>query len=243
MLRPVITKKILILDDEEVLSEAVHFFLASKGYEGDYCMTPMKARELLNTNHYDLIISDINMPEQNGIDFFKSVKEELKIKKAGFILMTANLDLISLQNAYDLGVTEFVLKPYDLQDLKFVVDLALLQSKSTFDENVKFYRVSLAEYLQATANNFDVYMQVDNSYLLIAKKGQELLKARLTNYLKKGVKTIYLTASDYAKYVDVACADTKLPQAKPQEQMKKVKAQDHLQCYLADSVMAGWIDP
>lgn len=243
MLVLTMTKKILILDDEETLSEAVHFFLASKGYEGDYCMTPMKARELLTTNHYDLIISDINMPVQNGIDFFKSVKDELKEKKIGFILMTANVDLISLQDAYDLGVNEFVLKPFDLEDLKIVVDLALLQSNPTFDEKIRFYRVSLHEYLLAMANNFDVYMQVDNSYLLIAKKGQELLKARLENHLKKGIKTIFLTSADYAKYVDMTCANTAQLQLKPQQQMKKVKAQDHLNRFLTNCALSRWMEP
>lgn len=237
------TKKILVLDDEEQLSEAVHFFLASKGYEGDYCTTPMKARELLNSNHYDLIISDINMPVQNGIDFFKSVKDELKEKKTGFILMTANVDLISLQDAYDLGVNEFVLKPFDLEDLKIVVDLALLQSNPTFDANMRFYRVSLSEYLLAMAINFDVYLQVDSSYLLIAKKGQELLKARLTNYLKKGVKTIYLNSSDYSKYVDLTCANATEIHPKPQQQMKKVKAQEHLVRFLSNSALSRCIEP
>lgn len=235
-------KKVLILDDEEALAEAVYSFLASNGYEGHYCTTAAKARDLYNLHQHDLIISDINMPEQNGITFFKSIKDELKQKNTGFILMTGNVDAITMQNAYDLGVSEFVLKPFDLEDLKIVVDLVLRQSHPNTNEKIIFYSVPLQEFIQASSNNYDVYLNMDNNFMLIAKKGQELSHARLSNYLKKGLNYIYLTSQDYAKYIDMACAFSNHFLEKPTEQLKKIKMHDHLMKAIKTSGFSSHLD-
>ncbi len=235
------TKKILILDDEENLAESLYLYLVSKGYEGSYCASGAQAAELLKTNHYDLIVSDIQMPEQTGIEFFNTVKDQLKEKKVAFILMTGNVDLLSLQKAYDLGVDEFILKPFDFEDLKIVIDLALLQADPDSDAT-RFYCVPVNEYMQSL-NAYDIYLNINNSYMCLAKKGQELSAARLQNLSKKGLKDIYLSHIDYAKYVDVECAILPKLHIKPTEKIKKLKMKNHLIEVVAKNDFKIFLDP
>ncbi|OFZ30178.1 MAG: hypothetical protein A2622_10045 [Bdellovibrionales bacterium RIFCSPHIGHO2_01_FULL_40_29] len=220
-------KNILVIDDQLDLAESVGSFLATNGYQSHYCISTAEAQTLLKKEHFDLIISDVVMPEQSGIDFFMSIKEDLRKNQTSFILMTGDLDSISMQKAYDLGVDEFISKPFDLDDLKNVVGLVLRQADPTIDQQ-KFFRVSLTEFIQSSANRFDIFLQIDSNFMCLARKGQELSDARLQNYAKKGLKYVYLTAADYTKYIDIQFSISTLVQSKPLEQVKKQKLFTHL---------------
>ena len=235
-------KKILIIDDEALLAETVLSFLKSKGYEGDFCTSPKEASAVFLAGNYDLIISDIQMPVQNGIDLFLELKPEIENRKTSFVLMTGNIDAISMQKAYDLGVNEFILKPFDVGDLKVVVDLVLQQSQSQVGlEN--FYHIPVSEYIQASTNSFDIYLNIENKFMCLAKKGQELSSVRLLNYQSKGLKDIYLTDKDYAKYTDTPCAVAAHNHIQPIEKLKKLKLYTHLLKSVSSIGVSHFLEP
>ena len=234
-------KRILILDDEIELAESVQIFLSLHGFEVQVCASAKLATQLCVQERFDLIISDVMMPDIDGVDFYLEIKEKLKADKTAFIFMTGNSQSMSMHNAYDLGVDEFVLKPFDLTDLKIVVDLVLRQVDPAVAE-MKFYRVLLEDYIQTSANRFDIFLLIDSNYMCLAKKGQELSDARLQNYLKKGLKHIFLTADDYSKYIDMQLAISTLVATKPMEQAKKVKLHAHLTRTISTSAYSSHLD-
>ena len=66
--------KILIVEDDEKFNQIVCTFLKKHNYQAEGCLHPVQAFDLLCQKHYDLIISDIMMPQINGIDFAQAVR-------------------------------------------------------------------------------------------------------------------------------------------------------------------------
>jgi len=110
--------KILILDDEQDILDVIHRFLARKGLvDVDVCNNPIKAIELIKNNHYDLLLTDIMMPEKNGVEVLtevKKIKPSLKV-----IMMTAYSTIDKILECEKLGATDYVTKPFiSLKDVE-----------------------------------------------------------------------------------------------------------------------------
>lgn len=83
--------KILLVDDDRYLIEVVNFMLQGQGYDVHSCVHVDDAIKMLGDETYDLIITDIVMPDKTGIDFMKYIKAEKGIKTP-VIAMTAGLE-------------------------------------------------------------------------------------------------------------------------------------------------------
>lgn len=68
--------KILILDDHKVFSESLKLVLETHDFEVMNVTNPKMALSLIKTQNIDILISDIEMPEMNGVDFIKLIKED-----------------------------------------------------------------------------------------------------------------------------------------------------------------------
>lgn len=73
-------KKILLVEDDEVLAMATEFSLVEEGYTVKHVLTVEDAKNEMNNNDYDLAILDINLPDGNGYDICKYIKK-LKISQ------------------------------------------------------------------------------------------------------------------------------------------------------------------
>ncbi len=110
-------KKIMIIDDElDVLDILERFLSKNDNYEVTSYSNPIDALEGAKRNNYDLILSDIMMPEVSGMDILKEIKDLNRNTK--IILMTAYSTDSKVQTADQLNVDAFIDKPF--VDLKFV---------------------------------------------------------------------------------------------------------------------------
>jgi response regulator RpfG family c-di-GMP phosphodiesterase len=142
--------------------------------------------------------------------------------------MTGHSEEISMQTAYDMGVDEFINKPFDMQDMNLVVGLILKDfSKTTYGDGEKFYKVPLTEFILASVNDYDVFLKVNKGFLCLARRGQELLPERLENYHKKGMNHIYLTSKDFARYIGMQINISDAVRNKPFSKVKKIKLFNH----------------
>lgn len=108
--------KILIVDDQKGIRRLLTEVFLEYGYEIEACGNGGKALEIIPAFKPDLIIMDVKMPGMNGIDVLKKIRETDNETKV--IMMTAYGDQHYINQAEALGVERFIIKPFDLNDLK-----------------------------------------------------------------------------------------------------------------------------
>ena len=107
--------KILVVEDDKALNRSVCAFLSQNGYDAIGCTGAQEAYEAMYQNIFDLIISDIMMPDIDGFEFAKTVRtlnENIPI-----LFMTARDDLNAKQRGFAAGIDDYVVKPVILDEL------------------------------------------------------------------------------------------------------------------------------
>lgn len=107
--------KLLLLEDDHILSETLQLFLTKEGYDVDTALSMEEAEALTFDNSYDLYLLDINLPQGNGIDLLKSLRYADDITPTIFI--TALTDMNSMSEGFKLGAIDYIKKPFDPQEL------------------------------------------------------------------------------------------------------------------------------
>lgn len=105
--------RLLLLDDDEALLEALTGTLQNKlaHLHVDACQTAQEAIGFLHDTSYDTIISDVNMPSMNGLEFVKKINEIRP--HTPIILMSGNADNVLVSKAFEEGIADFIEKPID----------------------------------------------------------------------------------------------------------------------------------
>jgi len=117
------TKKILVVDDEKGICENVHKILAKRNYEVTQALSAQEALEKMAKESYSLLISDIVMPEKNGLELLKLVKEQWPLTKV--IIMTAYASTDTAMKAIRLGALDYIPKPFTPKEIRDTVEKAL----------------------------------------------------------------------------------------------------------------------
>ena len=107
--------KILIADDERTIRETVSMILNEEGYDTDAVPNGKEALELLEAKNYDILITDIKMPEMDGMEL---INQSFKIcPQTSVIIITAHGSIESAIDALRKGAFDYILKPFDFDDL------------------------------------------------------------------------------------------------------------------------------
>lgn len=123
---------ILVVEDDEKLNQIICSYLSKNDYNAKGCINPVEAYELLYERTYDLIISDIMMPNINGFDFAKEIRE--KNPTIPILFVTALDDFASKQKGFYAGIDDYMVKPIDMDELVLRVG-ALLRRAQIKNEN------------------------------------------------------------------------------------------------------------
>ena len=159
--------KILVVEDDKDLNKTMCSFLSQNGYEAQGCLLANDAYNAMYNNMFDLIISDIMMPQIDGFEFASTVR---KINPTvPMIFVTARDDFSSKQKGFSLGIDDFMVKPIDLQELLLRIS-AIMR------------RVNIAQSRKITVGSFT--MDADDRSA--SNSGEEInLTAREFNLLYK----------------------------------------------------------
>lgn len=122
---------ILVVEDDIKLNQIVCAYLSDSGYGVKGCLNPNEAYDLMYGTLYDLIISDIMMPEIDGFEFAKTVRS--LNKTIPILFMSARDDIASKQKGFRAGIDDYMVKPADLDELVLRVG-ALLRRAHILDE-------------------------------------------------------------------------------------------------------------
>ena len=108
---------ILIVDDEENNQLALKSRLSRKGYQTVVASSGFQALEFLEKRKPDLVLLDVNMPEMDGFEACKEIKARSEEKFLPVILVTARGDKESLIKGFDAGADDYIVKPFDGDEL------------------------------------------------------------------------------------------------------------------------------
>lgn len=119
-------KKILVVDDEGIITKTVSNLLKREGYVTETAESGLKAIEKVKNTDFDLIIADIRMPQMNGLEAIKHIKKYTKDKAKPdipVIIITGYADSDARIKAKKFG--EVIFKPFDMKEFLSVVAKAL----------------------------------------------------------------------------------------------------------------------
>lgn len=114
---------IMVVDDEAGICQNVKKILAKGNFKVTSATSAREALQKLNEGTFELVISDIVMPEMNGLQFLKSLKEKWPLTKA--VMMTAYASTDTAVKAIRLGALDYIPKPFTPNELRTMVDQAL----------------------------------------------------------------------------------------------------------------------
>lgn len=107
--------RILVIDDEEVIHRSLQRILGRQGHEVDAVLTALRGIEKLQQGTYDLVISDLMMPEVNGIDLLRRMRDlELHVP---VMMITGYPSIKTAVQALRLGAVDYLAKPFTRQEL------------------------------------------------------------------------------------------------------------------------------
>ena len=118
---------ILVVEDDCDLNRAVCSFLNKSGYSASGCLNANDAYNEMYGKTFDLVISDIMMPDIDGFEFAKTVRE--LNEDIPILFMTARDDFASKQRGYRIGIDDYMVKPIDLDELFLRIGALLRRSK------------------------------------------------------------------------------------------------------------------
>ncbi len=127
-------KVILVVEDDENIMNNLTELLSSEGYEVMCGSDGTEGVALLKQTKPDLIICDIMMPKMNGYEFHKYVKSDFDTKFIPFIFLTAHSDLSSIRAGLNLGVDDYITKPFSSSDLLKAIEIRMEKQKEVRDQ-------------------------------------------------------------------------------------------------------------
>jgi len=117
------SSKILIIDDDTAFCVMLKTFLQKKGFEVENAFNGEQAREQLKNHIFDVVLTDIRLPDSDGLQILKHIKEASI--EARVILMTGYTDIKTAVNAMKLGAFDYVGKPINPDEILHIIGLAL----------------------------------------------------------------------------------------------------------------------
>ncbi len=153
--------KILIVEDEIELLIAISNYLVKEQYICELADTYTKAQEKISIYEYDVILLDITLPDGNGIDLLKAIKQ--KNSHSGVIIISAKNSLNDKITGLDLGADDYMTKPFQLSELNSRIRAVIRRGKFNGNSLIKFNEVEI--------NTDNKEVKVNGNKLKLTKPG------------------------------------------------------------------------
>ncbi len=160
--------KILVAEDDKALNDLVCAYLRANGYETTACFDGEGALEAMETNNYSMLITDIMMPKTDGFalaEAVRSANEQIPI-----LFMSARDDKPAKMLGYKLGIDDYMVKPFDPDELVLKVGALLRRAKIRAEQKIQLGNFTMnaeeraayvnGEELPLTAREFDLLFKL-----------------------------------------------------------------------------------
>lgn len=121
--------KVLAVDDEADVLKLVEMALQVEGYKVIQATSGKEALELAKKEKPHVILLDIMMPEMDGMEVFKRLKNRVETAQIPVIMVTGVSEKENIKKLLDEGVQYYIIKPFDFTDLSSKIGIAIKESK------------------------------------------------------------------------------------------------------------------
>lgn len=164
--------KILLLEDDLILNEIIEEHLITQNYDVKTVFTGNEAQDLLYSETFDLLLFDVNVPNINGFELLKELRNQNIKTPAIFITSLSMLD--DMQKGFESGCDDYIKKPFELKEL----DLRINNIKRLFNINPETL-VKIDENILLDTQNLLIIKNEEKIHL--AKKECEVLQYLINN--------------------------------------------------------------
>lgn len=179
--------KVLIIDDEPIIRKGLRNVINWKNFECEVCGEAedgLAGRALIESCRPDIIITDIKMPEVDGLTMLRDMKD--KVPNSKIIILTGHRNFDYVQEALKIGAFDFLLKPSKIEELNDVISRAVKEIKFQKERDEEFdkLRILFDQNIPVLREKFlyDVIYEINTSKREILEK-LELFNIRLDNFL------------------------------------------------------------
>jgi two-component system, OmpR family, response regulator len=179
-----LSKKVLLIEDDIELQELIISFLGAYGFDATGYSDPKKALDalLVYKEPFDIVVLDLMLPNMDGFDVAKKIKEQLDIP---IIISSARTDIGNKIYGYDLGADDYLDKPYEPRELVLRLEAVLRRYSSKEELHISDFSidtlnrlVSIDGYrIDLTRIEFDIFL------LLLNHRGKNLSRDQIIHSL------------------------------------------------------------
>lgn len=125
--------KILVVDDDEKIRRIIRKYAQEDKHEVDEAENGIQALLKVRSSHYDIVLLDIVMPELDGFETCRAIKQ---IRNIPIIMISAKNEECDKIRGFELGIDDYVVKPFFPRELMMRIRVVVSRSTSTMSENV-----------------------------------------------------------------------------------------------------------
>lgn len=130
-------KRILIVDDDKTLREVLQEYLENAGYQVEGVGSGTEALELFKANPPDVVVSDVIMPEMDGLEFCRTLRSQPSGQLVPFIFLSGKNELEDRVKGHEMGADDYVTKPFSIRELLVKIEAQLERSRRIHSEIVR----------------------------------------------------------------------------------------------------------
>jgi two-component system response regulator PilR (NtrC family) len=177
--------RILVVDDEESIREFLDIMLRKEGYEVTCCEDGQKALDVLAKKSFDMVISDLQMPNVTGIELLKKVKDQYP--DLLFMMITAFGTTETAVEAMKLGAYDYITKPFKIDEVRLNIQNALRSQNLEFENRTLKKELKKEYSFQNLVGNSDAMHRI---YDLIKRVAQAPTNVLITGESGTGKEMI-----------------------------------------------------
>jgi DNA-binding NarL/FixJ family response regulator len=130
-------KKILIVDDDITLRTALSRYLQNRGYSVLDAKSGAEALDLIEQNPPDIVVSDVMMPEMDGLEFCRRLRAMRSGQLVPFIFLSSRSEVDDRVQGHQMGADDYLIKPFEPKELVAKIESQLERSRRIHSEIVR----------------------------------------------------------------------------------------------------------
>ncbi len=178
---------ILVVDDEQAVRDVLSEGLNDSGYRCETASDGVEALEKIKRNGYELVVSDIDMPQMDGVQLLKEIKKTRP--DVEIIMLTGVVDVDTAVQSIRMGASDYLTKPFNLAEVRITVERAL-EKQRLIRENREYQKTLEARVQERTAELSRKNHEVEELFSRLNSSYQTTLEALATALDTRDTETL-----------------------------------------------------